>query len=177
NINSSGRFGRAANFVNTKSRNYNNIRDAMLSGKHFALMMPIFTDEEYKLQRNLNLPAINYLDLTGDTVKFSVSEPATINVFGQKGLLKYSFSGVTGISIPFTPEDTYLRFAAIFADGVILYTNPLVRFNGKQIAFQTLASVNYPLTIVQFLLISTLLAVSLRFFWIILRKMVTQRMT
>jgi hypothetical protein len=170
-IDSPGWFARSATFVNTDGVSYSDIHKALIARKSYAIRMPNFKDADYKLLRSLSLPLMEKLDLIGDTIHFAVSEPADINVFGQNGTIKYTFSETTGIKVPFNSDDTYLRFAAIFNDGVIMYTNPLIRYSGENTGYQDLATTNCFLTIMQTLLLGAVVIFLISLFVLTLKHM------
>ena len=157
-------FARNATFVNCKSNNDSDIKEALLSGKSYAVTLPDFEDVNYRLKRNLNLPVLKELDIENDSIKFLISEPATINIFGQNGILRYTMLNTDSIIVPFKKSDTYLRFAAIFDDRVILYANPVYRSLNKTYEFKKIAVVNYPLTVIQTMTEFTLLLISIFLF-------------
>lgn len=165
------RFCRTASFVNISSKRSRDVLRALNGGGVYAVTMPHFNDSVQKLWRNLHLPKLKYLEYRNDSVSIAVTEPATINIFGQNGVLKYSFKRCTNAAVPFKKEDTYLRFVAIFQDSVFLYTSPVARYNGASFPqTQNLAEVNYPLTILMWLAVA---ALTIFWGWLFVRIMRT----
>jgi hypothetical protein len=175
-LNSSRHFGRAATFVNSVTKRFDDVRDALHAGRNFAVMLPDFKDPDYKLRRNLNLPVLRSLKLIDDSIFFSISEPASINVYGQGGEMIYSFKDCGNATVPFRDNDTYLRFTAVFNDGAVMYTNPVIRTAGGNIRRQDLVSVNYPMTFVQTLILTTASVVLVRQFLLIILSLLPERL-
>ena len=167
NVEDNRRFARAATYVYTPTARYADVRDALLRGRTFALNIPPFADDPlYKLKRHHHLPQIRSLVVANDTVTVHLSETATIRAFGQAGKLRGEVGDTNRASFPFTTSDTYLRFVAEFPDGVMLFTNPLVRYDGNTILFENLAQISYPLTVAY---MATCLLLLVIWIWLFIR--------
>lgn len=170
------RFARAATFVSTPTKRYKDIKNALLSGHNFALTIPAFNDSSYRIWRHFHLPKIRSLTLNNDTVNLTLTEPATIKVFGHSGIMQNEYIATTEAKVPFLKTDTYLRFAAIFSDSVTLYTNPIARYKGGAFPiFQDTSSVNYPLTVLYILGVSLIVLFSLFLFFLVLVRTLPAR--
>jgi hypothetical protein len=174
-VNNPSKFARAATFINTPSTKYHDIKNTLQDGSSFGVVIPDLKDPEYKLKRNLNLPYLTGLNIARDTIECSFSEPCIIRVYGQNGKLRYTSEDDSAITIPFTREDTYLRFTSEFKDGVLLYTNPVYRYSGSNINRQSIASINYPKTYVQTLMLSTLIVLQFRLFVLVLLSILPRK--
>jgi len=167
NVYSDYEFGRALTFVNVQKNNPNAVYHALLAGKTFAVTLPVFRSPELKLKRNLNLPMIRKLEVRNDSVRFQVTEPAVIKVFGQNGKLRHTTGLADHVMVHLKKDDSYLRFMAIFQDSVILYSNPVVKCKNQTPEIQHLASVNLTLTIFQSFIILSIEGILINIFFIL----------
>ena len=96
-----------------------------------------------------DLPNITQVDLRGDTLLISVSQPfSKIRFIGQEGKeLDVQKDNHTAFYVVKT-EDTYVRTEVEFKDGTTLYLNPITRHESSDIVKQRLDHINWPKTII-----------------------------
>lgn len=80
-----------------------------------------------------NLPTINNIALSGDTVSVRMSIAAdSIKFVGQGGKTISSIPNTSEASYIFTPQDTYIRVVAHYPMEIELWSNPFIRIPSPQ---------------------------------------------
>ena len=105
---------------------------------------------EKKIQRlEKDLPYIRQVELRGDTLLISASKKiGTIKFIGQDGKeLDVQKRQDTAMYV-IQPEDAYVRCVLMFSCGTTLFLNPITRHESEDIVKQRLDKVNYPKTII-----------------------------
>ena len=95
------------------------------------------------------LPYITQVELRDDTLLISASKPfSEIRFIGQDGKLLDVKNDSHAASYVIQQEDAYVRTEVEFKDGTTLYLNPITRHESEGIVKQRLDKINYPKTII-----------------------------
>lgn len=116
---------------------------------------------EKKIQRlEKDLPYIRQVELRGDTLLISASKKiGTIKFIGQNGEeLDVQKRQDTAMYVV-QPEDTYVRSVLMFSCGTTLYLNPITRHENEEIVKQRLDKINYPKTIMLWMVYSVIIVI------------------
>ena len=140
--------------LNTPSTSGEDITKTLYDGRFYALYTPDFGDGDMatKIEKNLTIPYVRNIGMTGDTIYISFTERAdSIRFTGQDQRLLHSAYNCDTASYAMRAEDSYARITAYFADGERIYSNPFARYDAETMdsPFENRDhSVNIPLTIV-----------------------------
>lgn len=152
------RIARRSTWINTPSAQYNDVKEALLSGNFYSMRTPpgIPTD---------SLPRVAEIVLRGDTIILALTSPAeSIEIISQNGEVKGEVSNCTRVQYIMQPEEPYIRLTARYHDGTVIYTNAFARyFQGERPYNGSTPEINWPLTILyNLLLLSIVILLSLR---------------
>lgn len=131
--------------VNAPSTNKDDIFEALEEGRAYGVAVGLHTNNRPKPHENL--PAIEQISLTGDTIflKFSQQPQKTLFI-GQDGSIKAEIvSTDSTASYIFATDDTYIRTKSYFEGENEIWTNPFYRVGGNQ---RETAIINTKLTII-----------------------------
>lgn len=107
------------------------------------------THEEKQQRLIKNLPYLQQAELQGDTLLVSASKLIKEAVFiGQEGKELKKQNDVNQAFYVIKDEDNYVRTVLKFEDGTSLYLNPITRHPDENIVKQRLDKINYPKTII-----------------------------
>lgn len=124
-------LARRSTFLNIKGTSYEDLKAAFTSGNFYAMKVPDFGngDVAVKKDMNKNLPYIEDIGLTGDTIIMNLSQtPELVEAVGQDGI-RIPLNRFDGdiYKYTFKESDTYIRLHADFGSAYELYTNPFAR--------------------------------------------------
>lgn len=127
------KVARRCTWLNTPSARYGDVKETLLAGRFYSMRVPDFGngDMSAKLAGNRSLPRIEYIGLQGDTVTLKLSEPASVEAWGQAHTLLAESYGDC-FSRPLAADEPYMRLVAYFDNGVVLYTNAFARYDASQ---------------------------------------------
>lgn len=134
---------------------------ALEKGIAVGVDFPVKVDEtlEQKTERlRKDLPFIKQVELKNDTLLISASKQIRkIKFIGQNGKeLDVQKDKKTAMYV-IQPEDNYVRCELNFKGGATLYLNPITRHESDQIVKQRLDKVNYPKTIMLWIVYAMLI--------------------
>ena len=134
---------------------------ALEKGIAVGVDFPVKVDEtlEQKIERlRKDLPYISQVELKNDTLLISASKQIRkIKFIGQNGKeLDVQKDKKTAMYV-IQPEDNYVRCELNFKGGATLYLNPITRHESDQIVKQRLDKVNYPKTIMLWMVYAMLI--------------------
>jgi hypothetical protein len=163
----SSKIARRCSFVNTPSRNYHNVKEALLAGNFYSMNIPDFGngDLDIKHAENESLPSIRYIGMSQDTILMTLSSPAkTIEAITQDGKIVKTLSDTSSFSYVMTSDDPYLRMTARFENEVVIYTNPFAWYSSGDTPYR---EISHPIivwaTILFNLFLAALIAVFILF--------------
>ena len=158
------------NFIASRSTRYADILEALLAGRHYAMKIPGFGDNPdtgAKREFNRNLPRVERINLSGDTIRLLFSESADEIIFtGQGGTVKHTEKNAPCAEYIFGISDTYIRVTAAFPGGAHIFLNPFFRYSGDDPFALPAPQVRIPATIFKDMVAGTALAGIL---WLIYR--------
>jgi hypothetical protein len=147
-------IGRCCTFVNSGSIAGDALIRSLKNGKAFGaeIYMPDGQSFEDKAKYAKEVPLLNSLTVTNDTLRVRVSTKAIRIVFiGQNGKAKKISYYTDEASYAFQPEDTYIRTEIRFYNpfggpGTIFYLNPVFRYDDPLPTNEMKAEINWPRT-------------------------------
>jgi hypothetical protein len=116
-------IGRAMTFVVTPTLDGVDVLRAIERGHTYAMRV----SEAGSLPDAPELPRVEAFEVSGDTIRVSLTAPATVRFIGQGGAVRGEDDGATEAAYIFTDDDTYVRAEARFAEATI-YLNPVARY-------------------------------------------------
>ena len=169
----SRKVGRRCSWLAVPSARYEDLRECLLAGRFYSMRVPDFGDGDWALKYACNdsLPRVEAVGLQADTVCLELSAPARIEAWGQDHTLLAEVQGDC-FRRPLGPDEPYMRLAAFFDDGVVIYTNAFARYDSSKTAtpyVESPHSVNWLLTVLfnaGLLVLSVLLCLCLRRLWV-----------
>jgi len=124
-------IGVNATYVNASSTRRADVLDALRGGHAYGV---------HRGDGSTSAPPLRLhsIAMRGDTLRVALTgQPDTVRVVGQQGRVRAEVHGTrarTGVlEIVARPDDGYLRVVAIRDDQAMLYTNPVLRWNGREI--------------------------------------------
>jgi hypothetical protein len=144
--------GRVCTFINTRSLDADQVKRNLKSGNAFGARVAMQPGESFVEKANLhnNLPGVKNIDLIGDTLTVTLSEPAALIAFiGQGGTLRRTFSDTSGARYVIRPNDTYIRTEITFDNSTMYYLNPVFRYSGLVPGLQPAPTINWVKTWIQ----------------------------
>ena len=126
------------------------------------------TLEQKSMRLERDLPYITQVELQSDTLLISASKRiGTIIFIGQDGKeLDVQEKQNTAMYV-IDPQDNYVRCVLMFSCGTTLYLNPITRHESEDIVKQRLDKINYPKTIILWMIYVLVL--------LVICKMISQR--
>ncbi|MBO4670313.1 MAG: hypothetical protein J5640_00505 [Bacteroidales bacterium] len=120
-------------WLQTPTARYEDIKPVLLKGCFYSMRVPDFGcgDWEVKYRENARLPQIRDIGVRGDTTFLRLSAPARIEAWGQDHTLLAKTEG-TQLEYTMKPNDSYVRYAAFFSNGVVIYTNAFARYDATE---------------------------------------------
>lgn len=138
--------GRFCNWLNVKERSVEQILFALKAGNGYG-MKTGFEESEAFEKRNArikdSLPALKYLDVSGsDMIVEFTGQPKSIRFFADSGRLVKSVADSSFAAYKIRETDSYVRAAALYADGTEIYLNPVYRYKTDPLAMSSAFTVN-----------------------------------
>jgi hypothetical protein len=126
------KIARRCSWVDSASPRYEDVAPALMAGRFYSMRIPDFGhgDWDAKYAANAALPRVESIGVKADSVYLTLSAPARIEAIGQDHSLLAETNG-TDIVYKLGESEPYVRFAAFFDNGVVLYTNAFARFNSR----------------------------------------------
>lgn len=174
NSRKSGGIAVRANFLDTPSASYDDVRRTLLGGEYYCMRIPDFGEGDFGVKRDANrqIPCIEGIGLRDSTIYMSLSrEAAYVKVTGRNHRTLDSLARVRDIEYVLPADEPYARLTAFFDDGCVIYTNPFAHYDKTKAQTPYRESghtVNIALTVLfnLALLLFTMLALfALRFVW------------
>lgn len=172
NPDDSHRVAKRCSFICSPSAEYADVKKALLGGCYYSMRVPDYGngDWDVKTARNLDMPYVKDIGVSGDTVFISLSHVAdSIKVFGQGHATLAFVTGSDYAAYVMRSDDAYARFTVYFPTGEVLFTNPFARYDSTQAptpARDGVHSVNLPLTVLYNAALLALLALLVFMFYI-----------
>lgn len=141
------------NFLVTPSAKYEDILNTLNEGCFYSMRLPDYGNGDWAIKREKNreVPSIRNIGMQDSVVYVRFSEQADlVKVIGQEHTLLMSGNNCDSIAYAMKTTDPYVRVAAYFPDGEVIYTNPFARYDSTLQATpfcDGLAQVNFVLTI------------------------------
>lgn len=164
-----------ANFLNTPSARYEDLKTTLLQGGYYCMRIPDFGagDWEVKREHAFNLPRIRTIGLQHDSVITMTLDRAAkyIKVTGAGHRTLDSLACAHSIEYVMPADEPYARLTAFFDDGCVIYTNAFARFDKTKAPTpysEPGHSVNIALTLLFNAMLAVLIALALcalRFLW------------
>lgn len=149
--------------INSPKNEAEYLLDALENGMAVGVDFPIVYNEtlEQKIARlNKNLPYITNVEVRNDTLFVSASkEAAVIKFIGPNSEVLSSQKNKSTAAYHIKAENNYVRTVLTFKDGTSLYINPITRHENENIVKQRLDKVNYPKTIILWIIYISLIVV------------------
>lgn len=166
----SNRIARRCCMFNLERGTYPELKSALLSGNFYTVHLPDFGDGNLVVKHNAvkHLPRVVGLGLNAAGAPYiALSDTAhLITAIGQNGRILCQVQGCSSLSYPFQASDTYVRFVARFADGVVISSNPFARWSGATSSgtpyVEVLHPIDWPFTL---LFNGTLMALTVLVLW------------
>jgi hypothetical protein len=159
--------GRCLTLVNAERTTLAEVEDALKTGKTIGVRVHSLENESWAAKKkNIDaIPRLNSFEISGDTVRLSVSDTANkISFIGQNGSVKKADSNALQAFYLIKSNDTYVRTEIVFKNGTTFYLNPVIRWNGK--SFDTYhASVKVGITILKIMIFVAIMIVIGIFYW------------
>ena len=138
-------------WLQAPSSRYEDFKPVLLDGCFYSMRIPDYGagDWDIKYARNASLPGIADIGLRSDTTFIRLSAPARIQAIGQDHRLLAETEG-TQLEYAITPSDNYVRYAAFFDDGLVIYSNAFARYDASKAAtpyVESPHSINWILTL------------------------------
>lgn len=125
-------IARRCSWINTPSPLWSDVRTQLLKGNFYTTRVPDFGngDTAVKHAENLRLPKVKGIGMKNDTVFMRLDVPAAvIKVISQGGAAVDSALNTDRIAYVMAPEDPYVRMAAWYDNGTVVYTNAFARYS------------------------------------------------
>ena len=152
------RIARRSTWINTPSAQYNDVKEALLSGNFYSMRTPTGIPSD-------SLPRVADIAQRGDTIILALTSPAqSIEIISQNGEVKGVVSNCTRMQYIMQPQEPYIRLTARYQEGTVIYTNAFARYSQGESPYNgATPEVNWPLTILyNLLLLSIVVLLSLR---------------
>ena len=121
-------------FLCTPSATYEDVLHTLLDGCYYSMRIPDYGNGDWnvKYAGNADLPYVEDIGLSGDTVYIALSEKAdSIKVTGQDHTTLSLALDADGMEYVMSPSDSYARITAYFPEGEVIYTNPFARYDAS----------------------------------------------
>ncbi|MDR0510770.1 MAG: hypothetical protein LBH06_06730 [Rikenellaceae bacterium] len=146
------------NFLATPSLKYADVLETLRAGRYYAMKIPNFGDGDTTVKRAAirNLPRVESVALSGDSVSVRFSREAAIRFIGQNGAVKREVRSAQA-GYRFTASDTYIRVSVEFDDGVHIFLQPWFRYAGTDPFAVTAPTVNVTLTVLKDIVLAAIM--------------------
>jgi hypothetical protein len=144
--------GRVFTMINTQSLDKDEVLGALKKGKSYAVKIGMRDDADFveKADDHENVPALKSVEVINNTLYVEVSEKASeIKFIGQNGVLRKMVSDTNRAEFWIMPIETYIRVEIVFPNSTVFYLNPVVRYDGTQIARKPSPQINKAKTWIQ----------------------------
>ncbi|MFI5186753.1 MAG: hypothetical protein ACHQF0_08520 [Chitinophagales bacterium] len=112
-------------WINVASTDQKTVLNALKKGKGYGMIIG---------DRNDDLPVLNYLKLSGDTIVLQMNEAASqISFTGQNGKLLAVHRDTSSASYIIRPGDHYIRAVIDYPKGTSIFLNPVFRYDKTNI--------------------------------------------
>lgn len=124
------KIARRCSWLDVPSARYEDIAPVLMKGCFYSTRIPDFGNGDWKVKyrENANLPSLQEVRVSGDSVFVRLSSPARIEAWGQDHR-KLAEQRSDSIGVVLGGDDPYVRFTAFFDNGVVLYTNVFARYD------------------------------------------------
>ena len=124
------KIARRCSWLDVPSARYEDIAPVLMKGDFYSMRIPDFGNGDWKVKyrENANLPSVQDIGVSGDTVYVRLSSPARIEAWGQDHE-KLAEAHSDSIAVVLGENDPYVHFTAFFDNGVVLYTNTFARYD------------------------------------------------
>ncbi len=129
----SNEVGRRFTMINSPDLKKDNIMSSLRKGTAYGMDFIRIDDEpmEDKVERSKDVPQLISADLRSDTLFVSVDRIAvTFRFIGDNGELRKKVNNSRSAMYQIEPDEPYLRTEIEFADGSVIYLNPVIRYSG-----------------------------------------------
>ncbi|OQX77948.1 MAG: hypothetical protein B6D61_06425 [Bacteroidetes bacterium 4484_249] len=144
--------GRVFTMINTQSLDKDEVLGALKKGKSYAVKIGMRDGADFveKADDHEKAPALKSVEVINDTLYVEVSEKASeIKFIGQNGVLRKMVSDTNRAEFWIMPIETYIRVEIVFPNSTVFYLNPVVRYDGTQVARQPSPQLNKAKTWIQ----------------------------
>lgn len=142
--------------INAAENESEQLLQALENGNAVGVDFPVKRKEtlEQKIHRlKKDLPYITQVELKGDTLLISASKPfSKIRFIGKEAEELDVQKNKSTAAYVIRKDDAYVRSVLEFKDGTKLYLNPITRHESEEIVKQRLDKINYPKTIMLWVL-------------------------
>jgi hypothetical protein len=165
------RVAKRCSFICSPSAEYADVKKALLGGCYYSMRVPDYGngDWDVKTARNLDMPYVKDIGVSGDTVFISLSHVAdSIKLFGQGHATLALVADSDYAGYVMKAEDAYARFTVYFPTGEVLFSNPFARYDAAQASSPVrdgMHSVNMVLTVLYNAVLLALLALLVFIFY------------
>ncbi len=121
-------------YIYSQSLHGDSVVDALRKGRSYGadIYRPTGESFEVKREKAKQIPVLSSFNLDGDTISVSITKkPAYFRFIGQDGIELARVEDSISASYIVKPSDTYVRTEAIYTSGLILYLNPVFRYEGR----------------------------------------------
>lgn len=121
-------------YIYSGSLHGDSIIEALRMGRAYGADIYRPTGESFEIKREKakNIPVLAAFELSGDTISVSFTEkPAYFRFIGQDGAELGRVADRTTATYVVQASDPYVRTEAVYPSGLILYLNPVFRYNGE----------------------------------------------
>lgn len=164
------RIARRASFLNTPTKDYEQIKQTLLEGNFYTMRIPDYGDGDTAAKRDFNkrLPEIVSIGLKSDTIYIELSEPAEyIKVTTTNGKTADSVTNSEFLYFKMDENMPFARFTARYENGITIYSNAFARYgeessevNPTPFDYSEKHSINLALTILFNLLLLSIICCS-----------------
>jgi hypothetical protein len=114
------------NMVDASTTSTSDVVGALKAGRSYAVLRTGALE-------SANLTVLDRVDVSDNTLTVSVTgAESTFKFVGQDGAIRKTVKNALAASYDITPTDTYVR-TVITSPQTVLYVNPVLRFNGKNL--------------------------------------------
>lgn len=164
-------YGKVATVLHCDTISTETVVTSLRKGTAYGLLIhtPENENHERKFERFQDLPHLNAVTISGDSLTVSADRPIReVRFVGQGGQVR-EIVAVDSVAASYvmTADDTYIRAEITIDPGHIIYTNPVYRTENGLKPTLAVATINWPLTLLYRAGFMLLLAVPLT--WLVRR--------
>ncbi len=155
NVNNPYEIGRFATFIQTDTLDARHILEALKKGRAYGIRIAYKEGEtlKEKQQHALELPSLEEVALSNDTLKIKVSTFASeFRFIGQNGKILQNVKETNAAYYIIKPTDTYIRTEISFPSQDIIFLNPVFRYHGGTIAWPIRYAINQHASLTHYIL-------------------------